>query len=506
MRSTRLTVLLALPMLIAAVFPAQQPEGHTASRARAVEVTASESGNFAAPSSEAEIADVPNPTVEGPITAGIHGRPWFSSLIDLTPHGYVEEEFFISGTAGEDEYKTRIVVRRPTRTEDFSGTVYVEWVNVTGGRDLETLWPAGHPTLLDEGHAYVVVSAQRVGHTELRAWDPVRYGTLTHPGDTPGSFHIFEQAIQAIRSPVDVDPLGGLDVDYVIATGDSQSAGRLTTYMTEGYAIEGHIDGFLPGRGGGNAATGEVAAELEVPMLWILEEDQEERPADTEWQKFWYQAGASHAPFDWAHYVWRSDMRDLAGNAPAPDGLNTACSINRGDGYTVRSGIHWINRWVRGLDGETDGPGRGKGADRARSDGGDFVPPTGPRMERDEDGDLVRDEDGHALGGIRLPYIEVPVALNTSEECPLFGHYEPFPSHEIVERYPTHDDYVTQVQAAAEEAVEAGFLLPADARIIVDEARSFDVWSPGAGLCHDLRGPVERLHYDSTHKPCPPAG
>lgn len=490
-----LILLLLLPALVAAVFPANQPEGGPGGPVAPPDRPAGAAAEEAS-------ADVPNPTVEGPVTAGIHGRPWFSSLVDLEPYGYVEEEFFISGTAAEEPYKTRIVVRRPVRAEDFSGTVYVEWVNVTGGRDLETLWPAGHPTLLDEGHAYVVVSAQLVGHSELRAWDPVRYGTLTHPGDTPGSFHIYEQAIQAIRSPAGVDPMGGLDVDYVIATGDSQSAGRLTTYITDGYAITGHIDGFLPGRGGGNEATGDVAAALQVPMLWILEEDQEERPADTDWQKFWFQAGAAHAPFDWAHYVWRSDMRDLAGNAPAPDALNAACSVNRGDGYAVRSGIHWINRWVRGLDAQQDQKGRGRG--RTAGTSGDFVPPSGPRIQRDESGEPLRDEDGHVLGGIRYPYIEVPIAVNSAEECPLFGNYDPFSSDEIVSRYPTHDDYVAQVRAAADAAVADGFLLPADRRRIVTEALTFDVWSPGTGLCHDLRGPVERVHYDSTHQPCPP--
>jgi hypothetical protein len=438
-------------------------------------------------------AEVPNPTVEGPITAGIHGRPWFSSLVPLAPHGYIEEEFFISGDSEGSPYKTRIVVRRPASAEDFSGTVYAEWVNVTGGRDLETLWPAGHSTLLAEGHAYVVVSAQLVGHSELRAWDPVRYGTLTHPGDTPHSFHIFEQALQAIRSPKGIAPLGDLEVDYLIATGDSQSASRLTTYITSGYAIKNLIDGFLPGRGGGNEATGEVAAGLGVPMLWILEESQAERPADTTWQKFWYQAGAAHAPLDWEHYVWRSDMRDLGQNAPLPDAVNAGCSMNRGEGFAVRSGIHWINRWVRGLDGP-------KGRRRAS------VPPTGPRLERDAEGELVRDEDGHAIGGIRYPYIEAPIGVNSSEGCPLFGSYDPFSSSEIVERYPTKQDYVAKVEAAADEGIEDGFLLPSDKKRVMLDARAFDVWSPGAALCHDIRQPVERLYYGSPLMPCPPSG
>lgn len=426
-------------------------------------------------------AAVPDPTVTGPITAGIHGRPWFSSLVNLADHGYVEEEFFISGVSDGDEYSTRLVVRRPVDPATFSGTVYAEWVNVTGGRDLETLWPAGHPTLLAEGHAFVVVSAQRIGHSELRAWDPVRYGLLTHPGDD-ASFGIFAQAIQALRNPVGIDPLGPLDPDIVIATGDSQSAGRLTTYITAGHPIEGLIDGFLPGRGGGNAATGVVAETLQIPMLWILEENQAERVADNAWQKFWYQAGAAHAPMDWAHYVWRSDMRDLGFAAPVPDGVTSACSANRGEGHAVRAGIHWINKWARGIE----------------------EAPTGPRLQRDGTA-LMRDADGHALGGIRYPYIEAPIGVNASTGCPLFGSYEPFTSAELLVRYPSQGEYVSQVREAADAAFAQGFLLAGDRRKILTQAAAFDIWSPGAALCHDVRNGVERADIDSTQKPCPPS-
>lgn len=435
---------------------------------------------------------IARPIVEGPITAGIHGRPWESSLVPLAPHGFVEKEYFLSGTSGDLPFKTRMVVRRPRKASDFSGTVFVEWVNVTGGRDLETLWPAGHDALLNEGHAYVVVSAQLVGHSELRAWDPVRYGTLTHPGDSPGSFNIFQEALEAVRfGGAKVDPMGDLDVDYVIATGDSQSAGRLTTYITDGYRIKGLIDGFLPGRGGGNEDTGKVAAKLRVPMLWLLEENQAERPADTKWQKFWYQAGAAHAPMDWAHYVWRSDMRDLAGTAPVPDAVNAGCSVNRAPGHAVRAGVHWIDQWVRAVDGNP------------RTHGG--VAPSGPRLKRDADGELLRDKDGHARGGIRYPYIEAPIAVNSSEVCPLFGNFDPFSSAEILARYSTHADYVAAVRKAADKGVRQGFLLRRDRRQVLFEATSFDVWSDGAATCYDLRAPVERLHYDSTWHPCPPS-
>src|SRR2546423_910406 len=99
---------------------------------------------------------VPTPTVTGPIAATApgdagHDYPFYASAFDLKPRGYVEEEFFIEGTANRyttppqatgavvDErhpYKTRLVVRRPSTAARFNGTVLMEWNNVTAGHDL----------------------------------------------------------------------------------------------------------------------------------------------------------------------------------------------------------------------------------------------------------------------------------------------------------------------------------------------------------------------------------
>ena len=99
-------------------------------------------------------AQVPSPTVEGPITSP-GGAFLPATTIDLASVGYREEEYFMSGTAsayvnigplGLDgmwtvtpgdtaSYKTRIVVFRPIDARKFSGTVFVEWLNVSGGVD-----------------------------------------------------------------------------------------------------------------------------------------------------------------------------------------------------------------------------------------------------------------------------------------------------------------------------------------------------------------------------------
>src|SRR5499426_2313217 len=174
-------------------------------------------------------AAVSLPTVTGPIA----GAPFVASTsFDLTAGGYVEEEFFVEGTAtayasasalGSDghwsatpgataAYKTRVVVRRPANTRKFNGTVVVEWLNVSGGLDAAPDWIGAHTELTREGYVWVGVSAQFVGvepsnggviglpSMPLKLMDPERYASLVHPGDS-FSYDMFSQVAQAIWHP-----------------------------------------------------------------------------------------------------------------------------------------------------------------------------------------------------------------------------------------------------------------------------------------------------------------
>jgi hypothetical protein len=81
------------------------------------------------------------------------------STVDLAGHGYVEEEFFLRGTANVYDYdpagnvivtrsgapyENRIIVRRPADRRAFSGTVVVEIMNMTNRWDLDRMWLTSH--------------------------------------------------------------------------------------------------------------------------------------------------------------------------------------------------------------------------------------------------------------------------------------------------------------------------------------------------------------------------
>src|SRR2546425_13348500 len=96
----------------------------------------------------ADRVEIATPSVTGPIkwTAKApdpsHGYTFNPTYLDLASKGYIEEEFFIEGTAHQynmqtdatgsvkddgHPYKTCIVVRRPVSAQKFNGGAILEW-------------------------------------------------------------------------------------------------------------------------------------------------------------------------------------------------------------------------------------------------------------------------------------------------------------------------------------------------------------------------------------------
>jgi len=82
---------------------------------------------------------------------------------------------------------------------------------------------------------------------------------------------------------------------------------------------------------------------------------------------------------------------------------------------------------------------------------------------------IVRDDDGIALGGIRLPQVEAPVVALTGDAAPgssviclLMGSTLPLAPGRLGELYPTADAYLDAFEQAADDAIDAGFVLADD--------------------------------------------
>ncbi len=452
-------------------------------------------------------AEVPSPTLEGPVTGG-RGMPFVAStMFDLATVGYEEAEYFISGTAtaftsatpltadgkwtvapGDTAaYRTRILVYRPTNPRKFNGTVIVEWLNVSGGLDAAPDWLSGHTELVRQGFAWVGVSAQHVGidggpalpgipPMPLKSVDPVRYGSLVHPGDS-FSYDMFSQAGQAIRHPAGTSPLGTLKVRKLIAAGESQSAFRLVTYIDAMHPLAGIYDGFLVhSRGSGGAPLSEapqpvvlvptptlIRDDLHVPVLTFETETDvallgfcSDCQDDSARLRLWEVAGTAHVDA----YALVVAFTDL-GNSPDAAKLIVTSSLLSGlitcpvpvnsgpQHFVLDAAFDALNRWVR----------RGT------------PPPRAARFQLAA-GAIQRDAHGNALGGIRTSEVDAPIATLSgvgqtgSVLCLLFGTTTPFDSATLRSLYPTHDAYVSAVARATRRAVRARFVLGHDGRLI----------------------------------------
>jgi Alpha/beta hydrolase domain len=430
----------------------------------------------------------------------VDGKPFNASLIDLAKQGYVEEEFFLSGTArtydiprdqmsnavpsdATHPFKTRIVVRRPATPAKFNGVVVVEWTNVSEGFDNEVDWFHSGEHFVRSGYAWVGVSAQNVGVTALKQRMADRYNSLdvVDSGAVSGdglSYDIFTAVGQVVRGKGGENVLGGLKAERLIASGHSQSAGRLATYFNSVHPLKPVYDAVLLHGGGGKMRT-----DLNVKIWKLLSETDvigqiAVRQPDSDKFRTWEVAGVSHLDYTHATQLVKLGLRSkdtMLPNSPAgpPRGGATpgpfnGCShppLSRIPGEYVQNAVYdHMVRWLK------DGT----------------LPPTAAPIEIVTDNGkpaIDRDSFGNALGGVRLAEHAVATAVNSGENsgtgfCFLTGWHEDFDKSRIGMLYSSHQSYVSDVKAATDRNLKAGYIVKADAMKTIANAEQSSVARP----------------------------
>jgi hypothetical protein len=435
------------------------------------------------------------PVVSGPVSGG-KGYIFGSPLEDSLQRGFVMEEYFLEGTAisysptadnelgldglwdvetaEEARYRTRAYVVRPADPAEFNGVVLVNWQNVTIGVDF------GVPDVeqLQRGYAWVGITTQRVAHEGqpslaedmpatigLCGWDPERYGSLHHPGDA-FSYDIFSQGARALRqsSAAGVDMLGGLSPRLLIATGGSQSAMRLGSYLNIAHQRDRVFDGFLltvhwglcpPAPDMSLVESFELTPEFKfkassqirddggVPILVVNSESETMmvsivRQPDSDTFRFWEMAGTAHGGGESAEAMTAVLVRDgISEGLPVVEGRNTIAWD-----YVARAGLERLIEWV-----DTKTP-----------------PISIPPITLD-DGGIARDELGNALGGVRLPDVVAAVAIHAGMKselsaAALMGESVPLSAERVVELYPDAGAFQKVWDGAVDDLAALGLVLP----------------------------------------------
>jgi hypothetical protein len=313
--------------------------------------------------------------------------PMFDSAPSHTPgyspedFGYLTLEYFVSGTANGEPYTTRLVVRRPGSDADYSGLVLAESMHSSGAAHMFEFTAA---YLMNSGH--IAVEILTTSPQQFVDFNAQRYHELSISNGQANE--ILAQVGALVKSKD--GPLGGLPVRKMVLGGTSMSAGTLINYLAVHPRFRTpdmkHIyDGYFP------TSTGSDIPRVDVPVIEMP--TQREVQSNVTRRNDGDEPGNQFRLYEFAA-IGHVDARDNVRLLPNPcvHPLSTFPS----QAYWSVSLYHLL-RWV---------------------DEG-IIPPRADRiwLDRNVENDgsqMVLDEHGNPVGGIRSPYVDVPTATYTA--------------------------------------------------------------------------------------------
>jgi hypothetical protein len=377
---------------------------------------------------------------------------------DLAHYKYTEREYFISGTANGQPYKTRLVVRRPSSPASFSGFVLVEPMHPSGS---DHMFEYTSIYTMSSGHAAVAIVTG--GQQQVIDANPQRYAGLSVvPGQAS---EILAQAGALIKARRSAGPMAGLAVRNVVLAGTSASAFTLIQYLPAHAVLrtpdmQRVFDGFLP------TSNGSVIRPIDVPLVHVptmLEvradgiTDRQDGDAPGDQYRLYEFAGMGHV-----------DSRDNVRLKPNP--CQQPLSRFPQQAY-MSVALHHLFLWVD------------KG----------IVPPRSPRIAKEAD------ELGNPRGGVRSPYMDVPTAQygvpnagavplipnpsayvgkggqqSANLMCGLSAFQIDFSQVRLRQLYGSKQNYVAKVEKRLTELENAGWSLPVYRPMILADAANVE--------------------------------
>jgi Alpha/beta hydrolase domain len=477
------------------------------------------------------------PMVSAPIPVTKESRPFLGAQAAMEAAGYVEEEYFLSGTAntydwtikgrgvkviaGPGKYVTRILVRRPSDPKRFGGNVEVTVLNAS--LNVDSGGPTDFANMVKQGDVWIGITTKASTANALKRFDPVRYAPINWSSPVPpaqrcalptmippymiGSKAVLEAMAKAgIKSswPESEDGLvwdmlgqlgtllksdrrtlilSGFKKPFVFMTGVSQSAIYIRTWLAGFHnrfrAADGKpvYDGYLGVVGPSMIRINQCAQDMaledplqklappDVPFISISSEGEMWQARHTHQPDAFTRrggivsyeiAGASHGrsdiPDEPAETLSRASAEDMARagmNFPPPPAIPASGPVPNDFVWApaLRGAYANLQLWAR------------KG----------IRPPLVAGIALDERMEIKRDQYGNALGGLRMPYIDAPVASHTGYISAggiggIRGIKTPFTADTLKSLYPDHAAYVAKFSAATDRLVNGHWISVQDAQ------------------------------------------
>lgn len=424
-------------------------------------------------------------------------------------------------------YTTRILVRRPTSARNFNGVIYLEILNATARYDGAPMWNLTYKSIIASGAAWVGLTYSDTTANFLRnVWGTdnfpapagaqprnnsryanIRITTRAHTWD------MLNQTAALLKSAgATGNPMGSWPVDVIIVTGYSQSAAYVTTYSNSFYPrysatdpagpcdpdqspeVSGCtpvVDGFIVAAGGPNGRlldggrshvlgdarnfeqafgkTVRFTTESDIKAARVRYSMATPPAPEPDNLRTYEVAGTSHVDY-WGNVVGQAVAEYQFGISSAGFGCDLPMNPLR-TGTPLSAIQYRLARWIK--YGESP-------------PASNFIDLQGSFADGTEA--WVRDADGNVTGGVRPPRIEVPLGRYagsnpysgpTPSAAEIFcreivGSFEAFDESELVSRYTNRMTHVVLTWWNIWLSYLDGFMLAVDAKIILDEAKTFD--------------------------------
>ncbi len=387
----------------------------------------------------------------------------------LANFNYEAKEYFVSGTANGQPYKTRVVVRRPANNATFNGLVLAEPMHPSGSAHMFEF-----TSIYGMSTGYIAIDMLIGGMQQVVDHNPERYKDLKlEPSQTN---EIIAQIGALLRSNQSTSPLAGLRVRKMILAGTSATAGTLINYLPAHMVyrtpdMQRIFDGFMP------TSNGSVIRQIDVPLIQVPTM-LEVRGANVTSRQDGDAPGDQYRVYEFPG-MGHVDSRDNVRLIPNPCKYPT----NQFPQQAYMSvALHHLFQWVD------------KG----------IVPPNADRIwkdrnEKNDGSPMVLDEHGNPRGGIRNTYVDVPTARHNvpneaaaqlipnpsayvakggmqaaMQMCGLASYQIDFTKAELKQLYGSRQNYRSKVEKRLTELEKAGWSLPVYREMILADAAKVD--------------------------------
>ena len=434
--------------------------------------------------------------------------------VDISEYGYIEKEFLIYGNANvynlypndvpyavsyDNPYCTRLLVRYPDpAVKEFSGNVVFDILNASSAVDIDDFWRRGWDYIMESGDAYVGITSQSGAADALKKFDAERYADINWMAGGVAEdglfFDMLTQMGNLIKSHSELIFPESFDVRNLILTGQSWSGDYINTYLSVFYdyftadgplfdaylALVNPAETFIATGVAGPVRSFITPDEPYISIMsqgehyfgsygsWYLDFEYTRMP-DTETTRFYEVAGAGHSDPTSPIIPNSSEIEKANGAGRPPKEYNVPeqpSDLQLDE--VIRGAIDNIKIW---LDEGIPAPSADTHWLEYRTVVDSFV---GAMPE------CVLDENGNALGGIRMPQMEAPIAMYKpfrNDSSTTDGSMIMFSSEKLSEMYPAgYAEYKAAFDKAALTLFENRYITEEDYQALISDNSAMELF------------------------------